>query len=634
MSDTKPVIRIPAGAPMMFDMAGTLSDGFVNFVSKLGTGNDKASYGTYALNYFSMIDAEAAYRTSWFRKIVDVVPFDEVREWRTWSGGADADQVQAIDDEEKRLGYRQKVQEARTLARKDGGAAILIGTGGNAASELRPEQIDQGGLKYLTVLNRYEILPGEKDRDPRSPTFGGPKVYRLAYEGSRDIHPSRVIRFLGNPVRQHGYWDGWGDSLWMELRTAIRNSDQISAAVAALVEEAKTDIISLDNLANNLTTDEAEAQLVKRFTAMGTLKSMLNALVLDKNDEYQQKTLTFQGLPDIQTMALMVMSGMADIPATRLLGRSPQGMNATGESDMRNYYDKIRAGQQVDLGPKLAPLDTMLVRSALGDWPKGIIYRWNPLYQMTDKEAADLEKVYAETVTIYANNGTVPDDALAAMVRNGVIERGNFPDAQGAFADAEKEPGILSEPTEADLAEEQSRTAVAMQTAADPTGAATNQPRLVANDARPRSLYVSRNVVNSDEIKAWAKTQGFASTVDDMHVTIAMTWAALDWMKLPSAWGEGEMTVQAGGARIVEPLGGKGAVVLLFGSSELSWRHGDLKHAGATWDFPDYQPHVTLTYKGAGMDLSKVEPYRGKIVLGPEIWEERKEMGTIEHEET
>lgn len=635
----KPVYRVPAGSPMIFDASGYVSDGFVNFVSKLGTGSDKSTFGQYALNYFAMMDVEAAYRTSWFRKIVDVIPFDEVREWRTWSGGADPKQVQAIDDEEKRLGYRQKVKEARTLARKDGGAAIVIGTNDrDLSSEIDIQKIGIGGVKYLTVCNRTEIQPGDKDQNPLSSTFGEPKVYRIAVEGARDIHPSRIIRFIGNPIRQMGYWDGWGDSLWMELRTAIRNSDQIAAAVAALVEEAKVDVISLENLANNMVTTEAENQLVRRFSAMGTLKSMVNALVIDKNDDYTQKTLTFQGLTDIQSMALMIMSGMADIPATRLLGRSPQGMNATGESDMRNYYDKIRAGQQVDLGPVIAPMDAMMVRSALGDWPAGIIYKWNPLYQMTDKEAADLEKVYADTVTVYANNGTVPDEALAAMTKNGIIERGNFPDAQGAFDDATEDAPILAEPTAADLAEEQARTAVANATVKDPTGAATQKPRLVANDAKPRSLYISRPVVNQDEIKRWAKSQGFTSTTDDMHVTIAMTWTELDWMKLPATWmggdKDGEMTVQPGGARIVEPLGAKGAVVLLFGSSELSWRHGDLKQSGATWDFEDYQPHITLTYEGVGMDLNKVDPYRGKIVLGPEIWTERKEMGTIEHPET
>jgi hypothetical protein len=86
--------------------------------------------------------------------------------------------------------------------------------------------------------------------------------------------------------------------------------------------------------------------------------------------------------------------------------------------------------------------------------------------------------------------------------------------------------------------------------------------------------------------------------------------------------GKGNLTVNPGGPRIVEALGDKGAVVLLFGSSPLSWRHEAMKREGASHDFPEYQPHVTITYDPGNVDLSKVEPYRGKLVFGPEIFEE------------
>jgi hypothetical protein len=63
-------------------------------------------------------------------------------------------------------------------------------------------------------------------------------------------------------------------------------------------------------------------------------------------------------------------------------------------------------------------------------------------------------------------------------------------------------------------------------------------------------------------------------------------------------------------------------VVLLFSSTDLQWRHRQMREAGATWDYDEYQPHVTITYSGQGVDLSKVEPYRGKLVFGPEAFAE------------
>lgn len=144
-------------------------------------------------------------------------------------------------------------------------------------------------------------------------------------------------------------------------------------------------------------------------------------------------------------------------------------------------------------------------------------------------------------------------------------------------------------------------------------------------DATPRPLYVHRKVTNAAEILAWAKAQGFGTTLeaDDLHVTIAFSRDPVDWMKAGADWSsreDGGLRVQPGGARMLEQFDG-GAVVLLFNSSELSWRHHAIREAGASWDYPDYQPHITITYQPGAVDLSTVEPYRGAIELGPEVFE-------------
>lgn len=143
----------------------------------------------------------------------------------------------------------------------------------------------------------------------------------------------------------------------------------------------------------------------------------------------------------------------------------------------------------------------------------------------------------------------------------------------------------------------------------------------------PRSLYVCRPLRNGAELVAWAKAQGFRSLVaaDDLHVTIAWSRGRVDWMAAGVAWLEdrdGGMTVRAGGPRVVEPIGTGGAIALLFASHDLSVRHREICEAGATWDHPEYQPHVTFTYDAAGVDLAKVEPFRGELRFGPELFSE------------
>lgn len=626
-------IALPLGGPLM--------DGLVNFVTRMGTAGDKSAHSGYWLTGLDLLDLDAAYRTSIFRKICDIPPFDEVREWRSWKG-LDEDQISALVETEERLGLRQKIAEARTLARKDGGAAILIGVNsGTTESPLNPEAIAKDGLKYLTVCTRLEITPAERNQDPRKGDLGTPGIYYLAGVSNLRVHPSRVLRFIGNPVRTPGFWDGWGESIWVELRKKVLESDEIAAAVSQLVAEAKVDIIKIKGLMSGLATAEYENLLVKRWSALNSFKSIANALLLDAEDEFESRTQTFAGLDAIQDRAMTLLAGIADIPATRLFGRAPQGMNATGDSDMRNYYDRIKAGQELYLQPTLKPLDEMIIRSALGDRPQEAKYEWNPLWQLSEKEAAEVEKMFADAATQYATNGTIPATALTEVVKGGLIERGQWPGAEAAYDEADAEgdvPDIEAEPTEAEEAEEAARVAVAQETVRNPAGPPQQRNRLAANDAAPRSLYVRRDVINQGDLKRWAKQQGFATTVDDMHVTLARSTAAVDWMKVGQeyAWSsdpDGKLTVPAGGPRLVDTLGR--ATVLLFSNTSLQWRWQDIRDKGAAWPYgDDFQPHITLTYDPGVLDLSKVEPYRGKIELGPEIFEEVQPLDVLEHAES
>lgn len=326
-------------------------------------------------------------------------------------------------------------------------------------------------------------------------------------------------------------------------------------------------------------------------------------------------------MPDIIRTYLAIVAGAFDIPATRLLGKAPDGMNATGEGDERNYWTMISSRQDSDLRPALDRLDPALRASAgLGE---DAYWEFAPLTVLTETEKADVDKKKAETVNIYATTGLIPERALEEAVQNMIVEDGLLPGLDQILDDMPEDERFpsLGEPDDTDPS-----------ALVDPrTGEEVINPprrRVAANDAVPRTLYVQRKLLNAAEFIRWAKSQGFETTTpaEDLHVTIAFSRKPVDWMKVGESWtGEkdGGLTVKPGGARLVEPLGDKGAVVLLFNSSELSWRHEEIKRAGASFDFDEFQPHVTITYQApAGLDLSKVEPFRGELRFGPEIFEE------------
>lgn len=584
-----------------------------------GLGNperDKAAGLYYAEPVWDDAQLVNAYRGAWLpRKIVDIPAEDACREWRSWQ--ADADQITKIEAEEKRLNLQAKVLEAKIKARLFGGAAIFIGTGdARPEEEFRPDRIKAGGIQYLNVMTRRQLRAGEIENDPQSPMFGQPKWYEISSQaGQVRIHPSRLVRFIGSPLPDDDLVDpltrGWGDSVLTSTLRAIQQADGTSANIASLVFEAKIDVVRVPSMMANLSDPTYRQRLIDRFALAAAAKGNNGTLILDKEEEYEQKSATFQTLPDVLDRFFQQVSGAADIPMTRLFGQSPGGLNASGESDLRNYYDRISSLQELEMRPAMAVLDEALVRSALGARPDEIFYSWTPLWQVTAKEKADIGKTNAETIKTLNDTGLFPPEALAKTGANMLVENSILP----GFDQAIEEAGGLPD-YEMEAEEESERERLRLEAAAKGQNTA---------DAAPRTLYIRRDVLNAADIVAWAKSQGIEDVQEGLHVTVIHTRTPIDWIAVGQAgeWSsedDGKMVIAPGGPRLVERFGE--AVVLQFASTRLAWRHEDIKRLGAETDHPEYQPHVTITWNAPELDLSKIEPYRGKIELGPEIFEE------------
>lgn len=436
------------------------SDTLVNLISGLGTVRDKSTGGMFTLPLLDKNQVDNAYRGDWIaRKIVDIPAFDETREWRDWQ--ADKPQIEKIEAEEARLGVQSKVARARKLARLYGGAVLFIGTGdADPMQPLAPERIKAGGLKYLHVFSRHEMIAGELDQDPLSPFYGEPIKYSLAGKtGMVDVHPSRVVRLIGAemPDRVMAY-DGWGDTVLQAVYDAVMQAGSAAAAIAAMLQEAKVDVVKVPGFMENLATEEYASKIIQRYSLANTGKSITNTLMIDGDEEWDHKQISFATLPEVLNTYLQIASGAADIPATRLLGQTPGGLQSTGQSDIRNYYDRISAGQNLELRPALSRLDEILIRSALGSRPPKVHYTWAPLWQMTEVEKADVALKKSQAVKAISDTGLIPDDAFARGVQNMFVEDGTFPGLDAALAefgdgpedkDAEAEAAKLNEQQQA-----------------------------------------------------------------------------------------------------------------------------------------------------------------------------------------
>lgn len=599
------------------------NDSLRSLTSGMGDPNfDKSAsvyYGSHLLSDDMLLNA---YRNSWVaKKVVNIPALDALRKGRDWQ--ADQEAIKLIEKEERRLGFWQKMVECKTKARLWGGAAIVIGVEGNEpySEPFDPEMVKKGGLPFLTVMTRRELMAGQLTTDPTSEFYSKPEFYEVSGHGEQHvkIHPSRLVVQLGephpDPWNAIGSHVGWSDSCLQHVYTSLMNADAVPANVASLVFEANVDTFGVPDLMEKLSTKSYETRLLNRLTLANVSKSVNKALIHDTDEEIDRKQINFAGLPDVIQQFLLIVSGAADIPLTRFLGQTPSGLSSTGEGDMKNYYDRVTAIQELEIEPALWRCDEALLRSALGERPDDIFYEWTPLEQINEKDEAEIGLKNVQAAEILGRSGLFDPEELRDAVSNQLIENKFYPGLAEAM---KREPDFDVFKTEEELAMQQQLLNGGSSEEDDPTPVA---------DAAPRTLYMRRDVLNAAEIIAHYRGQGVKKLYEpeSMHVTIVYSKTPVDWMKFGEPWNS-KITVEPGGPRLHELFGSESDVLVLqFASGELDYRHRVAREFGASSDHPEYQPHISLTLNGKDVDLDNVEPWQGEIVLGPEIYQEIKQ---------
>jgi phage-related protein (TIGR01555 family) len=239
------------------------------------------------------------------------------------------------------------------------------------------------------------------------------------------IHPSRVVRLVG---LDYPDWerapDCWGDSVLQPVADALRSAGMVSGSFATMIAEAKVDVIKVPGLTAKMQTEDGTTTLFNRFSKANVGKSVINALLIDKDEEWERMQLHLEAMDKVLLSYFMICCAAADVPATRFMGREPAGMNASGDSDTRNYYDRLASDQKVRITPAMSRLDEVIIRSSLGSRDEAIDYHWKTLWLKSDTEKADEELKKAQAHQIDVNSGLISPHVLQTGRQNSLIESG------------------------------------------------------------------------------------------------------------------------------------------------------------------------------------------------------------------
>lgn len=437
------------------------TDGFDNFVSKLGLNNaNTLSAGTYEFNLITRnrILLEAAYRGSWIvGAIVDSVAEDMTRAGITISTVKGEKNIKKLKNTMSRLRIGQTLCFLEKMSRLYGGAIGVVQIKGQKLdTPINIETIAKDQFQGVVVYDRWQLNPVLTGLIDSGPEMGLPKFYDIVSDprstqpdfptatGQLRVHHSRIIRRAGIDLP---YWQAitemmWGESYLERLWDRLISFDDATMSAANLINRAALRTVSVDRLREIVAAGgEALNGLVAQFDMMRSMQDNEGVTLLDKEDVFTQTTYTFAGLSDMMLQFYQQLSGAAQIPLIRLLGQSPAGLNGGGEEDVRMYYDSINAKQESGLRNGWDMLLKVMWRSDFGeDAPDDLEFSFVPLWQLDAIEKANNGKTIAETVIGVFEAGLTKKSSALKDLRQTSAETGLFSNITDQdVADAEEE---------------------------------------------------------------------------------------------------------------------------------------------------------------------------------------------------
>lgn len=389
---------------------------YTNLVSNIGTERDKASHGRFVRRDVDDDQLEAVYQHWLAKRIVNRPASDMLRAGWFYEGIQDND-LTKLEEACKTYHLNHVLMSGLILSRLYGEVYILLGTADGKALDqpLELNKLGQGRLEFFTVIKKKYLKADKNSYLPPSACCGllkQPEYFDLQMndgKGRQRIHYSRLI-----PFRHADVVNEEPQSILQEVYEDLLDHASVKKGTASLVHESKIDVIRTPDLVTKI-KDDMKA-VAERFLSVGLLKGLNGMIVLDAEEEYDSKTYSFGGLPDLMREYSIQTAGAAEIPYTILFGQSPAGMNATGEHDTRNYYDSIATKQVWQLKPILMKFLAVICQSTFGRQLPALDVVFNPLWQLDAKIRSEVEKANSERDAKYLEMGIITEPQIAKQL--------------------------------------------------------------------------------------------------------------------------------------------------------------------------------------------------------------------------
>lgn len=419
-------------------------DWFQNLAARTGFGTPNLAESTqyemvrFSYDYWALI---TLYRNHWIsRRIVDTPAQDMVRTWPKLTSEIEPKDGTKIDRVIRRTQTKINILTATKWGRLFGGAGALMVIDGHENKLDEPldyDDIEIGAYKGVIPFDRWSGIQPEGDvsTDINFPVdFNKPVHYTVRAHGGETfkVHCSRVLRFNGpevpSPEREASSW--WGISSLEPVYEEIRKRDNMSWNILSLTFRANILGMKIPELAQLMSgvgsPGGAGTKFEQQMSTLNHLMSNQSLIPLPKDGGIESSQYSFAGLSDVYQQFQLDISGAAQIPVTRLWGRTISGLGQSNDADERIYEERIASDQDTDMRPQLEKLYPVICMSELGEVPDDLDLAFPSVRVLDEKEKSELAKTTVDTVTVALNSGGISPRTYAQELKQSSDTTGIF----------------------------------------------------------------------------------------------------------------------------------------------------------------------------------------------------------------
>lgn len=278
-----------------------------------------------------------------------------------------------------------------------------IGGGNDDTSALKVSQ--QKPLTRIQLVEPIWTYPSTYNSfDPLAVNFYNPDRW---FVQGKEVHVSRLLTFVGREVPdllKPAYQFG-GLSLSQMAKPYVDNWLRTRQSVSDLISAFSVMVLSTDMAAGLQGGGDA---FFKRVDLFNLLRDNRNTMVVDKNTEDLKNVSAPLGTLDaLQAQSQEQICSVSGIPVVKYTGIQPAGLNADSDGVIRVWYDNVNAYQEKLWREPLTRILHFVQLSLWGRVDPSITFDFVKLHELTDKEAADVRKIEAETDDTYVNMGVL-----------------------------------------------------------------------------------------------------------------------------------------------------------------------------------------------------------------------------------